>query len=344
MRKLKKIASVLLIMNMLFISPTQVLAESIGNVEDNSQNEVTSQLEQEQDVKDSGMQLDDENIQESKISEEDISGDENESQTDNNAKTTEISTTQNENNEELINKVIDYVYVESTEVEQGEIENIAISFLNRETDIDKAELTLKDSKNNEIIWSMTKYREGILLFSENTDLDIGTYSLETLTYEHGEEKFTVDFQREGINGEFSVVETDGKATEEAVDTTVQVIDDNGNVQEASSIQEGIALAQEYSGDDEAESVKDRKSQNGNTVIVLDPGHDNMHTGAAYGGINEEKYTLQIAKACRAELEKYNGVEVYMTVQDNGNTQWDAQSSSKLENSTCLKNRVAYAKS
>ena len=109
--------------------------------------------------------------------------------------------------------MIDYVYVESAEVEQGETENIAISFLNRETDVDKAELTLKDSKNNEIIWSMAKYQEGILLFSENTDLDIGTYSLETLTYEHGEKKFTVDFQEEGINGEFSVVETDGKAAE-----------------------------------------------------------------------------------------------------------------------------------
>lgn len=336
MKKLKKFVSILLIVNMLFIVPTQTFAESIENVESNSQNEVVSQSEQRQDAKDLEM--------ESKASESDISVEENTSQTENSGDVAGDSTAQNEKNTEQINKVIDYVYVESAEVEQGETENIAISFLNRETDVDKAELTLKDSKNNEIIWSMAKYQEGILLFSENTDLDIGTYSLETLTYEHGEKKFTVDFQEEGINGEFSVVETDGKAAEEAVDTTVQVIDDNGNVQEASSIQEGIALAQEYSEDDEAESVKDRKSQNGNTVIVLDPGHDNMHTGAAYGGINEEKYTLQIAKACRAELEKYNGVEVYMTVQDNGDTQWDAQSSSKLENSTCLKNRVAYAKS
>ena len=303
MKKLKKFVSILLIVNMLFIVPTQTFAESIENVESNSQNEVVSQSEQRQDAKDLEM--------ESKASESDISVEENTSQTENSGDVAGDSTAQNEKNTEQINKVIDYVYVESAEVEQGETENIAISFLNRETDVDKAELTLKDSKNNEIIWSMAKYQEGILLFSENTDLDIGTYSLETLTYEHGEKKFTVDFQEEGINGEFSVVETDGKAAEEAVDTTVQVIDDNGNVQEASSIQEGIALAQEYSEDDEAESVKDRKSQNGNTVIVLDPGHDNMHTGAAYGGINEEKYTLQIAKACRAELEKYNGVAQVM---------------------------------
>ena len=265
MKKLKKFVSILLIVNMLFIVPTQTFAESIENVESNSQNEVVSQSEQRQDAKDLEM--------ESKASESDISVEENTSQTENSGDVAGDSTAQNEKNTEQINKVIDYVYVESAEVEQGETENIAISFLNRETDVDKAELTLKDSKNNEIIWSMAKYQEGILLFSENTDLDIGTYSLETLTYEHGEKKFTVDFQEEGINGEFSVVETDGKAAEEAVDTTVQVIDDNGNVQEASSIQEGIALAQEYSEDDEAESVKDRKSQNGNTVIVLDPGLD-----------------------------------------------------------------------
>lgn len=330
MKKLKKIISILLIMNMLFIAPTQVLAEDFENVEVNNQNEVTLQSEQEQDVEDSEM--------ESKTSENDISVKENMSQTENNGDVAEDSTVQNEKNTEQINKVIDYVYVESADIKQGEKENIAISFLNRETDVDKAELTLKDSEDNEIIWSMAKYQEGILLFSENTDLVIGTYSMQALTYYHGEEKFTVDFREEGIDGNFSVVETDVKATEDAVDTTVQVIDDNGNVQEASSIQEGIALAQEYSGDDETESVKGRKAQNGNTVIVLDPGHDNTHTGAAYDGINEEKYTLQIAKACRAELEQYNGVEVYMTVEENGDTRWPG-----VNRNACLKKRVEYAK-
>ena len=338
MKKLKKIISVLLILNMLFITPTQALAENYENDKNNSQNETVAQSEQKKNTDNSEIELGAENIQESKISENYISAEENELQPENKGDVEENSSVQNEENTKQINKVIDYAYVESSNVGQGETENIAVSFLNRETDVDKAELTLKDSKNNEIIWSMAKYQEGILLFSEKADLDIGTYSMQSLTYYHGEEKFTIDLQGEGINGKFSVVETDVKATEDAVDTTVQVIDDNGNVQEASSIQEGIALAQEYSGDDETESVKGRKAQNGNTVIVLDPGHDNTHTGAAYAGINEEKYTLQIAKACRAELEQYNGVEVYMTVEENGDTRWPG-----VDRNTCLKKRVEYAK-
>ena len=56
MKKLKKFISILLIVNMLFIVPTQTFAESIENVESNSQNEVVSQSEQRQDAKDLEME------------------------------------------------------------------------------------------------------------------------------------------------------------------------------------------------------------------------------------------------------------------------------------------------
>ena len=120
-----------------------------------------------------------------------------------------------------------------------------------------------------------------------------------------EQKYLVDLQGEGIEGDFSVVEANDESENQTVETSVQVMDDDGNLQEVSSISEGIALAQEYSEDSAEQQVQGRKAQNGNTVIVLDPGHDNTHTGAAYDGINEEKYTLQIAKACRAVLEQYS---------------------------------------
>lgn len=49
----------------------------------------------------------------------------------------------------------------------------------------------------------------------------------------------------------------------------------------------------------------------NTVIFLDPGHDSTHTGASAGGLREEILNLKIATYCKAELEKYNGVTVYL---------------------------------
>ena len=50
----------------------------------------------------------------------------------------------------------------------------------------------------------------------------------------------------------------------------------------------------------------------NVVIVLDAGHDQAHAGARANGVYEEVLTLKIAKYCKEELEKYDGVTVYMT--------------------------------
>lgn len=51
------------------------------------------------------------------------------------------------------------------------------------------------------------------------------------------------------------------------------------------------------------------------VVVLDAGHGGYDTGAAGNGLYEKKLTLKIAQYCKAELEKYDGVKVYMTRSD-----------------------------
>ena len=336
MKKLKKLISVCLIVNMLFVAPIQALAANQESVGENSQNEALIQSEAEQGTDISAAEANGENSQDQNATENATAVTMDTSKEEVND-VVEADNSANED-ETTINKVIDYVYVESADIEQGNTENIVISLLNRETVADNAELTIRDSNDKEIVWEMTKYQDGIFLFSKQVSLNLGTYKLQTLTYYSGEEKYLVDLQGEGIEGDFSVVEANDESENQTVETSVQVMDDDGNLQEVSSISEGIALAQEYSEDSAEQQVQGRKAQNGNTVIVLDPGHDNTHTGAAYDGINEEKYTLQIAKACRAVLEQYSGVEVYLTVEENGNTRWPG-----VSKSTCLENRVKYAK-
>lgn len=53
---------------------------------------------------------------------------------------------------------------------------------------------------------------------------------------------------------------------------------------------------------------------GPVVIVLDPGHGGSDCGAinTINGLNESDANLAIALACYEELQKYDGVEVYMT--------------------------------
>ena len=86
-------------------------------------------------------------------------------------------------------------------------------------------------------------------------MNLGTYKLQTLTYYSGEEKYLVDLQGEGIEGDFSVVEANDESENQTVETSVQVMDDDGNLQEVSSISEGIALAQEYSEDSAEQQVQ-----------------------------------------------------------------------------------------
>lgn len=50
----------------------------------------------------------------------------------------------------------------------------------------------------------------------------------------------------------------------------------------------------------------------NLKIVLDPGHGGAQPGAVNSGIQEKDVTLKIARYLKEELEKYEGVTVYMT--------------------------------
>lgn len=65
----------------------------------------------------------------------------------------------------------------------------------------------------------------------------------------------------------------------------------------------------------AKSVE-AKTSDGKVVVVLDPGHDYSHGGGQkrYGGVTykEGELNLEIAKACKATLEKYQDVVVYLT--------------------------------
>lgn len=48
------------------------------------------------------------------------------------------------------------------------------------------------------------------------------------------------------------------------------------------------------------------------VVVIDPGHGGENAGAIYGGYIEKTLTLNTALAMKEELEKYQGIEVYLT--------------------------------
>lgn len=68
--------------------------------------------------------------------------------------------------------------------------------------------------------------------------------------------------------------------------------------------------------DSTEAQSDTAAQEDPIRIVLDPGHDDYcsrnHPDL---GVNEQDLNLKIALACKAELETYEGVEVFLTRED-----------------------------
>lgn len=77
--------------------------------------------------------------------------------------------------------------------------------------------------------------------------------------------------------------------------------------ETSSVEDALAVASSENG------ISTQSLGSSSVVkVALDPGHCNVHTGASYGNLTETDLTLQVALACKQELETYNNVAVYLT--------------------------------
>lgn len=66
------------------------------------------------------------------------------------------------------------------------------------------------------------------------------------------------------------------------------------------------------------------------TVVLDPGHGGGNLGGEYGGYTEKDLTVIVAQAMKEELEKYEGITVYMTREE--------------DKDMSLEERVRYAES
>ena len=83
------------------------------------------------------------------------------------------------------------------------------------------------------------------------------------------------------------------------------IDENGTTQAQTSIANALNSVS-------AKTRSAKTARAGDIIVALDPGHDSKSTGASANGLREEVLTLKIANYCKEELEKYDGVKVYMT--------------------------------
>lgn len=163
----------------------------------------------------------------------------------------------------------------------------------------------------------------------------GTYRLEKLNYTFENETSTVTFDEMGIEAAFGVNQTvevtpddvflsDEEVEALAAQTEMSIvsIDENGNATSEQSIEEAMKDAGCKIGEG-TYNVNQRGAKGAavdstgmkSVVVVLDAGHGGNDGGATANGVVEKTANLKIAQYCKAELEEYAGVVVYMTRND-----------------------------
>ena len=241
---------------------------------------------------------------------------------------------------------INYVIVESPYLETPGTERIAVSYGDGSENISDATLTVRDDEGRETIWDLSVSADQLYLFTyEYTDeSETGTYEVISLnvTDDTGEKAVLLSESgmeaNFGVNEEYSGIEelqpldvetAKSRTADEAADVEATVAEiDPDNVEESTEqIVNALENAEEQTGGatDSSAGISAfaatmgakakaaaAKSDDGNIVVALDPGHDSTHAGASSNGLREEVLTLKIANYCKEELEKYAGVTVYMT--------------------------------
>lgn len=192
---------------------------------------------------------------------------------------------------------LNYVYVEKPYVETPETQNIVISWGDGSEAIRNMCLVVENENGSREEWACDRQEENLYLFSKefSNDSEKNTYKVtEILFSQNGEEQ------------KFSLSEVD-------VDTQFGVNKAYDGIEELKPLDTGLEKnAQEL--ETSVITIGDLKNvgRAGNLVVAIDPGHDIRHAGAIGAGLKEHDLTLKIANYAKAELEKYEGVKVYMT--------------------------------
>ena len=210
---------------------------------------------------------------------------------------------------------IEYIAVEKPYVEIPDIQRIVVGFGDANLDLRNAKLEWynKTNKKGGEVTAVSISEDGVVFeIPYKSEQDTGNYEIQSIIYEY-----------RGVTKEIGLKEI-GMDVRYGVNREVQTQPD------------AVAVESNEIFDMTMQSM--RVASGGNVVVVLDPGHDATHGGTSGGGLYEADVNLKIARACKEELERYQGVTVYMTRE--GERCPYPGTSSANDNA----NRVAYAAS
>ncbi len=236
------------------------------------------------------------------------------------AETTEATTEETTVESETL---VNYVVVDQSSLTSGSQQMITVGIGDGTKELTKATLTYQnDTTGVQAEVSMTNQTESAAEFAIDCT-ESGSYRLVKITYTLDGDVYEEDFETMGIDAKWGVdteVETnpdDVTVDEAAMDDAITVEEmpdgeDAGEVAIEDSSADTITDALQSTETEQDMEVKSDFKAFKSMVIVLDPGHDATHRGAQCNGYDEATLNLKIAQYCKAELQKYTGVTVYMT--------------------------------
>ena len=230
---------------------------------------------------------------------------------------TEVAETDAANTVKAENR-LNYILVESPYLESPNTQNIVVSWGDGTEQISNMRITVQKEDGSTEEWTCSNQSGYLYVFSKEyvDESEQSTYKVTDIRFEENQQEqcfLLTDLNVEvefGVNKAYDgIEELQPLDPEDAVETSIVTIDENGETEAQDNIASALTAVSEEMG---AVAGIRSAEKAGEIVVALDPGHDNRHGGTSGSGLTEQELTLKIAKYAKAELETYNGVKVYMT--------------------------------
>ena len=230
---------------------------------------------------------------------------------------TEVAETDAANTVKAENR-LNYILVESPYLESPNTQNIVVSWGDGTEQISNMRITVQKEDGSTEEWTCSNQSGYLYVFSKEyvDESEQSTYKVTDIRFEENQQEQCFLLTDLNVEAEFGVnkaydgiEELQPLNPEDAVETSIVTIDENGETEAQDNIASALTAVSEEMG---AVAGIRSAEKAGEIVVALDPGHDNRHGGTSGSGLTEQELTLKIAKYAKAELETYNGVKVYMT--------------------------------
>lgn len=235
---------------------------------------------------------------------------------------TESTETETETETETVQAAeMNYMMVESPYVETPGTQNVVLSLGTGNDQLSDIVLNYQNLTTGKTYQIKAAGREEDMIrftmdFSENGQA--GEYQITSVQFTQEKTKQEILLSDLGMDVRFGVNEQAETNPDQVlydedayadVDADVVTMSEDGEIVSENTVEnvleQGISKAV-------IGSMDHLKGANSSVTVVLDPGHDGTHAGAAAFGVQEADLTLKIATYCKEELSTYNGITVYMT--------------------------------